>query len=172
MSMLPSFAYPTTPSIETCLGKLAFANPTNGGGEGESDDRPDVVTVQATSEQSGGIDHDRKTRNPSHEWALWMNSTLDHCIELRLCKTVRSNDLLYLETQTYSCSRRVVVDGRSKKNKDNARARRSSSSNKRAGGCGCRVTIKMYRHVATVLGCVRACGARLAPLFSSCLGRV
>ena len=167
MSMLPVFrlrstaprsAPTTTPSFEACLGIINLAKPAHGGGL----DHPGVgvagpCTIDpATSERNGSITHDRKTRNPTHEWSslnefhAWrMNEERDHCIELHGGTSHPSVSRLYRETRTYVCSRQGT-GGKPKytrKYKDRIRARPSKRT-----GCGCRVTIKTYHHVPTVLG--------------------
>ncbi|KAI0251851.1 hypothetical protein BJV78DRAFT_393474 [Lactifluus subvellereus] len=167
MSMLPVYRLPytaarstptTTPSFETCLGTLRLAEPAHGGELGH----PVVGVVgpyaidPATSERNGSITHDRKTRSPTHEWSslnefhAWrMNEERDHCIELLGGRSYPSVTRLYRETRTYVCSRQGT-GGKpkyTKKYKDRIRAR----SNKRTG-CRCKVIIKTYHHVSTVLG--------------------
>jgi hypothetical protein len=117
---------------------------------------PQVETIDpATSKRYGSITHDRENRRPTHEWnsleefhAWRINEELDHGIELLLSKR-RSDGPLWHENLTYSCSRQGT-GGKSKyvrKYMDRIRKLPSKRT-----GCRCRVRIKTYHHVSTVLG--------------------
>jgi hypothetical protein len=114
------------------------------------------VVDPVTSDRYGSMTHDREMRNPTHEWSsldefhAWrVNEERGHCIELQRGKVFPSNTLLFRETQTYVCSRQGA-GGKSKYVKK--RNDRVGVQTSKRTGCRCKVTIKTYHHVPTVLG--------------------
>jgi hypothetical protein len=170
MSKLPVFRIPltskpsapaTTPSFESCLGTFTIDVPAPR--ESPVND-PIVAAPQAeridpaTSEQNGSITRDRQKRSPTHEWSTleefhtWrMSEERDHGIELLLSNSRRSDGPLWHQSRTYSCSRQGT-GGKAKYVRK--REYRRMQSSKRTG-CGCRVVIKTYHHVSTILGWYR-----------------
>ena len=118
---------------------------------------PQVKIIDpATSKRKGSITYDREDQRPTHEWnsleefhAWRINEELDHGIELLLSSTRRSDGPLWHETRTYSCSRQGT-GGKTKYVKKHMHRIRKQPSKRT--GCRCRVRIKTYHHVSTVLG--------------------
>lgn len=176
MSELPVFRVPiisnpsapaTIPTFESCLGtftadSLAYRDgplepPTPLVASAVQVLPSQVETIDpATSKRCGGITQDREKRRPSHEWnsleefhAWRVNEELDYGIELRLSSTRHSGGPLWHEKRIYSCSRQGT-GGQSKYVRK--RMDRIMKLPSKRTGCGCRVKIKTYPHVSTVLG--------------------
>jgi hypothetical protein len=146
------------PTFENCLGTFTVADSP----VGELPSRivavaPKVETVDpATSKRYGSITHDRENRRPTHEWnsleefhAWRIHEELDYGIELLLSSKRRSDGPLWHENRTYSCSRHGTGGKNKYVKKYMDRIRKLPS---KRTGCGCRVRIKTYHHVSTVLG--------------------
>jgi hypothetical protein len=170
MSTLPVFRIPipskpstpaTVPTFESCLGTFTVHTPAR---RPEHSDDPTVATPQpeividpATSERLGSITHDRQKRRPTHEWGsleefhAWRTSEeRDHGIELRLSGRRRSDGPIWHESRIYRCSRQ----GTGGKTKYVRKLKYRPRLSKRTG-CRCRVIVKTYHHVSTVLGWYR-----------------
>jgi hypothetical protein len=161
MSKLPVFRLPITskpsapaimPTFENCLGTFTVDSPADHGSPVETID-------PATSKRNGSITHDRENRRPTHEWnsleefhAWRINEELDRGIELLLSSKRRSDAgplALWHENRTYSCSRQGTGGNNKYVRKCVDRVRKRPS---KRTGCRCRVRIKTYHHVSTVLG--------------------
>jgi hypothetical protein len=171
MSKLPVFRLPVTskpsapatiPTFESCLGTFAVdvpARPESPINHPIVAAAPQAETIDpATSERNGSITRDRQKRRPTHEWSsleefhTWrLNEERDHGIELLLSHTRRSSGPLWHESRTFTCSRQGT-GGKTKYIRK--RGDRRTRSSKRTG-CGCRVIIKTYHHISTVLGWYR-----------------
>ena len=165
MSKLPVFRLPVAPkpsapavipTIETCLGTFTVGSPVVPPSPIVAA-APRVETIDpATSKRLGSITYDREDRSPTHEWnsleefhAWRINEEVDHGIELLLSSTRRSDGPLCHETRTYSCSRRGFGGKERYVRKNMDRIRKLPS---KRTGCKCKVRIKTYHHVSTVLG--------------------
>ena len=173
MSELPVFRVPITPkpsapaitpTFESCLGTFTVDSPASHGGPVEllspmvaAVQVPQVETIDpATSKRYGSITHDRENQRPTHEWnsleefrAWRIIEELDRGIELLLSSTRRSDGPLWHENRTYSCSRQGTGGKSRYVRKCMDRIRKLPS---KRTGCRCRVRIKTYHHVSTVLG--------------------
>ncbi|KAF8497605.1 hypothetical protein F5888DRAFT_1613518 [Russula emetica] len=118
---------------------------------------PQVETIDpATSNRCGSITYDRENQRPTHEWnsleefhAWRTNEEIDHGIELLLSSTFRSHSQLYHGKRSYSCSRQGSGGKKEYVRKCIDRIRKRPS---KRTGCRCKVRIKTYHHVSTVLG--------------------
>jgi hypothetical protein len=118
---------------------------------------PQVETIDpATSNRYGSITHDRENQRPTHEWdsleefhAWLINEELDYGIELLCSSKRRSDGPLWHENHIYSCSRQGTGGKNKYVRKHMDRIRKLPS---KRTGCRCRVRIKTYHHVSTVLG--------------------
>src|SRR5579863_370644 len=154
----------TTPTFESCLHTLVLDIPE--GGRVSPVDYPIIaappaeVIDPATTERNGSITRDRTRRSPTHEWnsldefQTWRRAEeLDHGIELLLVRTYSVGSPLWHEKRIYVCSRQGT-GGKPKyirKRPDRTRSRPSKRT-----GCRCRIIVKTYHHVPTVLGWYRA----------------
>jgi hypothetical protein len=173
MSNLPVFRIPVTsnpsapatvPTFESCLRTFTVDTPARPDRPSLDDDDPTVVAAPQpetidpeTSHRLGSITHDRRRRRPTHEWRsleefhTWRKGEeRDHGIELLLSGTRRSDGPIWRESRSYSCSRQ----GTGGKTKYVRKRMYRTRSSKRTG-CRCRVIIKTYYHVSTVLGWYR-----------------
>jgi hypothetical protein len=179
MSKLPVFRLPITskpsapaltPTFENCLGTFPIDSPVESPTRSPSPivaaaaaaapQAETIDTATATSKRRhGSITHDRESQRPTHEWnsldefhAWRVNEELEHGIELLLSSSTRrsaADGAHWRENRTYSCSRRGT-GGKTKyvkKYTDRIRKRPSKRT-----GCRCRVRIKTYHRVSTVLG--------------------
>ena len=117
------------------------------------------IIEPATSNRLGSITYDREYQRPTHEWnsmkefqAWRVNEEVDHGIELLLSSNRRSAGPLWAENRTYSCSRQGSGGQKEYVRKREERSRKRPS---KRTGCRCRVRIKTYHHVSTVLGWYR-----------------
>jgi hypothetical protein len=173
MSKLPVFRLPITskpsapaimPTFESCLGTFTVDSLARHDSPVEFPASPIVAVAPqvetidpATSTRCGTITQDRKgNRRPTHEWnsleefhAWRINEELDHGIELLLSSKRRSDGPLWHENRTYSCSRQGTGGKTKYVRKYMDRIRKLPS---KRTGCRCRVIIKTYHHVSTVLG--------------------
>ena len=175
MSNLPIFRLPITskpsaptimPIFENCLGTFTIDSPV----PVESPSpivaaAPQVETIDTAKSKrhGGGIAHDRENQRPTHEWnsleeffAWRTNEELEHGIELRLSSSKRratttdsDGPPLWHEKRTYSCSRQGT--GGKTKYVRKCMDRVTKRPSKRTG-CRCKVRIKTYQTVSTVLG--------------------
>ena len=175
MSKLPVFRLPValepsapaiTPTFEDCLGTFTIDIPASNSPvespivqlAAPSPAAPKVETINpATSKRHGSITYDRENRRPTHEWnsleefhAWRINEELEHGIELLLSSKRPSADgPLRHENLTYSCSRQGT-GGETKYVRKCTDSRKRPPSKRT--GCRCKVNIKTYHHVSTVLG--------------------
>jgi len=177
MSVLPvyrlrltsKFSPPTTtPTFESCLHTLELDIPERRRATRVSPvDYPTItapppagVIDPATSGRNGSITRDRTRRSPTHEWnslddfQTWRaTQELEHGIELLLVRTYSAGSPLWHEKRIYVCSRQ----GPGGKHKYiRKRVDRIQSRPSKRTGCRCRVIVKTYHHVPTVLGWYRA----------------
>lgn len=169
MRLTSEFSPPTTtPTFESCLHTLELDIPERRRATRVSPvDYPintaptsGEVIDPATSERNGSITRDRKRRGPTHEWnsldefQTWRTiQELEHGIELRLIRTYSAGSPLWREKRIYVCSRQGT-GGKSnyiRKRVDRIRSRPSKRT-----GCRCRIIVKTYHHVPTVLGWYKA----------------
>jgi hypothetical protein len=170
MRLTSKFSPPiTTPTLESCLHTLELDIPERRRRAARVSpvDHPTItappsaeVTDPATSERTGSITRDRKRRSPTHEWnsldefQTWRrNQELEHGIELLLVRTYSVGSPLWHEKRIYVCSRQGT-GGKPKyirKRMDRIQSRPSKRT-----GCRCRIIVKTYHHVPTVLGWYRA----------------
>jgi hypothetical protein len=163
MSMLPIFRVPPvapsiTPAYEDCIHTIILRRPEQRVNPVEQQAEP---IDPATSQRLGSITYDRQ-RRPTHEWSsldefhTWrMNEELDHGIELLVAQKRSSADNpLWREKRIYVCSRQGT-GGKCKYARKHADRFSRTRSTKRTG-CRCRIVVKMYHHVSTVLGWYRA----------------
>ncbi len=165
MSKLPVFRLPVTsnpsapatmPTFEKGLGTFTVDIPLPVDPPVIGAASPPAETIDpATSNRWGSITSDRQNR-PTHEWnsleefhAWRINEEIEHGVELLVSKTRRSNGPLCHESRTYSCSRQGSGGKTKYTRKCIGRARNLPS---KRTGCKCRVIIKTYHHVFTVLG--------------------
>jgi hypothetical protein len=178
MSKLPVFRLPITskpsaptmtPTFEDCLGTFTIDSPVKSEPPNPmvqvvalapAPAAPKFETIDpATSRRQGSITYDRETRRPTHEWnsleefhAWRVNEELEHGIELLLSSKRPSADgPLRHECLTYSCSRQGTGGKKQYFRKFTGSDRVGKRPSKRTG-CRCRVNIKTYHHVSTVLG--------------------
>lgn len=156
------------PTFEDCLGTFTVDMPVEAPSSIVDAGAPRVEAIDpATSKRKGSITHDRETRRPTHEWnsledfhAWRINEELEHGIELLLSSTSKrpsrsdtgggsSPPALWHEHRTYSCSRQGTGG---KHNYVRKRVGRVWKRPSKRTGCRCRVRIKTYHHVSTVLG--------------------
>ena len=180
MSNLPVFRLPITskpltpaimPTFESCLGTFTVDSPARHDMHDSPVELPSpIVQVAAaatvapqvqtvdpvTSKWRGSITQDRENRHPTHEWnsleefhAWRINEELNHGIELLLSSKRCSAGPLWHENRIYSCSRQGTGGKTKYVRKYMDRIRKLPS---KRTGCRCRVVIKTYRHVSTVLG--------------------
>jgi hypothetical protein len=175
MSKLPVFRLPvtskpsapaTTPTFESCLGTFTVNIPARH----ESPVNHPIVAAApqaktidpTTSERYGSITRDRQKRRPTHEWSsleefhAWrLDQERDHGIKLLLSPhtTRRSDGPLWRDIRTYTCSRQGTGGKNKYFRKRGDMIGRTRLSERT--GCGCRVVIKTYHHVSTVLGWYR-----------------
>jgi len=159
----------TTPTFESCLHTLELDIPERrrrAARVSPVDYRiitaPPLAEVidPATSERNGSITRDRKRRSPTHEWnsldefQTWRtNQELEHGIELLLVRTYSAGSPLWHEKRIYVCSRQGT-GGKPKYIRK--RVGRIQSRPSKRTGCRCRIIVKTYHHLPTVLGWYRA----------------
>ncbi len=172
MSVLPVFrlrltskpsAPTTTPTFKSRLNTFKLDVPARHDGPVDPPivAAPPVETIDpATSERNGSITCDRKRRGPTHEWnslvqfQTWrMKEELDHGIELLLVRTFSAGSPVWHEKRIYVCSRQGT-GGKPKYIRK--RPERTRSRPSKRTGCKCRIVVKTYHHVSTVLGWYRA----------------
>lgn len=168
---LPIYSKPSAPTIiptfDNCLGTFTIDSPAHHDSPLTPIESPNptvaaasqVETINtATPGRRGCIAQDRENQRPTHEWnsleefhAWRADEELKHGIELLLSRSHRrsAENAHWQSKLTYSCSRQGT-GGKSKyvkKCMDRIRKRPIKRT-----GCRCRVRIKTYHHVSTVLG--------------------
>lgn len=111
----------------------------------------------ATSRRAGSITYDREhgysleweSIDDFHQWC--QSEEMAHGIELRSSQIRHGNgSAVYTTSQLFCCSRQGTGGLKLQERKTD---RKKVIGNKRiAGGCPCRVRIKMYPHTSTILG--------------------
>ena len=174
MSNLPVFRLPITsepsapaitPTFENCLGTFTIDSPARHDSPVSESPSPIVAPAPqvesidtTTPKRHGSITRDREKQRPTHEWnsleefhAWRINEELEHGIELLLSSSKRrpADGAHWKENRTYSCSRQGT-GGKTKYVKKHADRIRKLPS--KLTGCRCRVRIKTYHQVSTVLG--------------------
>lgn len=170
MGLTSKFSPPTTtPTFESCLHTLELDIPEQ---RHRTTVRPvdyPIITAPppaevvdpVTSERNGSITRDRKRRGvPTHEWnsldefQTWRaNQELEHGIELLLLRTYSAVSPLWHEKQIYVCSRQGTI---AKPKYIRKRVNRIQSRPSKPTGCSCRIVVKTYHDVPTILGWYRA----------------
>jgi len=108
-----------------------------------------------TSTRVGSISHDREKKRFTVEWEdlddfqAWLKAEqLDNSIEFISHHTTRSEGPIWRERRVYSCARGRTKGDSSSQPKPGA----NRKIERKFADCKCKITVKLYWHVPTVLG--------------------
>ena len=181
MSVAPRTAGPIAPPLELCLdlgivpearvapqesaerprdSNDSAETPTIAGNKAraaphEPAECPRDAETPATSRKKGSLYSDRKKGKWPHEWdslakfeAWRRQEELAYSIEL-IRSTVKRGNELWLDKRLYVCSHQPSGGWKNYQKKHPERQRKINS---KKSGCHCRIVIKRYHHMPTILG--------------------